>query len=209
MVDRIFTRIGASDDLSKGDSTFMVEMREASTIIRKATSCSLVLIDEIGRGTATRDGLALALAISEWLHDSIKCRTLFATHFHELTGLIGAKEGSFCLAVGVIEKQGEIIFTHRIENKIATKSFGLEVAKLAGLPDALIQRAQMFLMEYQSETSDLAKTVCSSNYQQADANALADNLIDKIRSYNPNSITPFEALGELIELKKLVEGEIK
>nr|MBP9839249.1 DNA mismatch repair protein MutS [Pseudomonadota bacterium] len=132
VVDRIFTRIGAADDLARGDSTFMVEMREAATIVKKATARSLVLIDEIGRGTATQDGLAIATAIAEYLHDQVKCLTIFATHFHELTELPKYKDSAFCLAVGIVEDGEEIIFTHRIEEKAALRSYGIEVARLAG-----------------------------------------------------------------------------
>ncbi len=145
LVDRIFTRIGASDDLSKGDSTFMVEMREASVIVRKASANSLVLIDEIGRGTATSDGLAIATAIAHWLHDEVACMTVFATHFHELTQLEQLKEAAFCLSVGVLEEQGEISFTYRIEESPADRSYGIEVARLAGLPEDLLAHAESLL----------------------------------------------------------------
>ncbi|MBL7661442.1 DNA mismatch repair protein MutS [bacterium] len=145
LVDRIFTRIGTADDLARGDSTFMVEMREAATIIRKATSRSLVLIDEIGRGTATSDGLALARSIAEWLHDEAQALTIFATHFHELNALPLSKRAAFCISVGVREQAGHLVFTHRIEDRAADKSYGLEVAKLAGVPEKIIERAKSYI----------------------------------------------------------------
>jgi DNA mismatch repair protein MutS len=147
LVDRIFTRIGAADDIARGDSTFMVEMREASLIIKKASNRSLVLIDEIGRGTATTDGLAIATAIAEWLLDKVRCKTVFATHFHELTALAQSKANAFCLAVGIIEDVVEksISFTHRIEQRVGDRSYGIEVARLAGLPESLLERATQVL----------------------------------------------------------------
>jgi len=219
IVDRIFTRIGAADDLSRGDSTFMVEMREAATIIRKATSSSLVLIDEIGRGTATADGLALALSIAECLHDSIKCRTIFATHFHELTGMLGDRKGCFSLAVGVIEKADEIVFTHRIENKVADKSFGLEVAKLAGLPDSLLLRARTVLESLELESLKMHSNISANipakpkpkkavkKVEEVKENLSAKLVLERLDGVNPNTLTPFDALSELVQLKRILKGD--
>lgn len=220
LVDRIFTRIGAADDLSRGDSTFMVEMKEAASIVRKATSHSLVLIDEVGRGTATTDGLALATAISEWLHDNIGCLTIFATHFHELTRLAEVKDAAFCLAVGVIEKEKEIFFTHRIEEKAADRSYGIEVARLAGLPEALLGRAQFLLEHLENEANNRsgnpaqAKTApLASNSEKTGENELAGLLLlrslrDRLRSYRPDAMTPLQALHEIVELKQIVDGTV-
>ena len=149
VVDKVFARMGASDDLSEGESTFMVEMREASNIIANASSRSLVLIDEIGRGTATADGLAIAQSILEWLLCETKCRVLFATHFHELTVLEGTYPALQNLCVGAVEKQGHVVFTHRIENGAASRSYGIEVARLAGLPNNLLERAREILSQDQ------------------------------------------------------------
>jgi DNA mismatch repair protein MutS len=210
LVDRIFTRIGAADDLSRGDSTFMVEMREASVIVRKASSKSLVLIDEIGRGTATSDGLALATAISEWLHDDIGCSTVFATHFHQLTKLAEEKEGAFCLSVGVIETGKEIEFTHRIEERPADRSYGIEVARLAGLPERLLGRAESLLQRLEAEEGEMKERkeplVKSTASCPSDAGAtLHRELVDKIRSLAPETMTPLQALNELAGLSELLE----
>lgn len=223
LVDRIFTRIGAADDLTRGDSTFMVEMREAATITRRASPQSLVLIDEIGRGTATSDGLALATAILEWLHDSIGCKTLFATHFHELTELAMCKENGFCIAVGVVEREKELHFTHRIEEKVVLRSFGLEVARLAGLPDALVRRAEQVLEALRSDEHARVQVVSGESRAGGEAESKIsvaedpgiaalrnelrvlqesyDALCSKIEAYQPEKMRPIDALVELGVLK--------
>lgn len=213
IVDRIFTRIGAADDLLRGDSTFMVEMREATGIVRKATSHSLVLIDEIGRGTATTDGLAIATAIAEWLHDTVRCRTIYATHFHELTSFAQSKEGAFCLAVGVTEQERDITFTHKIEERAADRSYGIEVARLAGLPEALISRAEEILeaLEKSKDMKD-GKTVFLPTRRQTvqhintvdPCQQIAAELIDRLRSYRTDSMTPLDALVALNKLQQLI-----
>ncbi len=147
IVDKIFARLGASDDLLEGESTFMVEMREAAYIVAQASSRSLLLIDEIGRGTATTDGLALAQAILEWIVFQLKARTFFATHFHELTVLAELSPAIYNLSVGSFERAGEVVFTHEIKLGAADRSYGLEVARLAGLPKQLLSRAQALLTE--------------------------------------------------------------
>lgn len=170
IVDRIFTRIGASDDLARGDSTFMMEMREAAIIAKKATKDSLVLVDELGRGTATTDGLAIARAIAEWLHDVIGCKSLFATHFHELNTLGENRDGVFCLSVGVVEEGDEIRFTHRIDECAAHRSFGLEVAQLAGLPPRLLSRARevfITLNEHSSHALAASRAAGPAGIRQA------------------------------------------
>src|SRR6185312_9491098 len=139
IVDRIYTRIGASDNVARGRSTFMVEMTETATILNTATSRSLILLDEMGRGTATFDGLSLAWATVEYLHAETRARTLFATHYHELTMLAEKLKRMRNLSVGVKEAPGGIVFLHTIEPGAASKSYGIEVAKLAGLPPAVIE----------------------------------------------------------------------
>lgn len=203
IVDRIFTRIGAADDLSRGDSTFMVEMREAASIVKKASSKSLVLIDEIGRGTATTDGLAIATAVAEWLHDRIGCRTIFATHFHELTQLADVKDGIFCLSVGVFEKGGEISLTHRIEEKAADRSYGVEVARLAGLPEGLLKRAEQVLESLEQVRFEKKESVSLS--KEVEVSTELRELADTLRGLEPNSMTPIEALQRLLELKAILE----
>ena len=210
LVDRIFTRIGAADDLARGDSTFMVEMREAAVIVRKATSRSLVLIDEIGRGTATTDGLALATAISEWLIERTGCRTVFATHFHELTKLPDYKQGAFCLAVGVNEQDEDIIFTHRIEEKAADRSYGIEVARLAGLPEALLARAKTVLagLEADGERREaLPDKAAETSGISPLENRCWREVRERLLQRDFMETTPLQALHELIELKAITERE--
>lgn len=153
IVDRIFARLGASDNLAEGESTFMVEMREAAHIVAHATPRSLLLIDEIGRGTATADGLAIARAILEWIVTERGCRTLFATHFHELTALAGALPGVVNLSVGSVEQGEDVLFTHQICEGAANQSYGIAVAKLAGLPPELIDAARAHLSELAAQRS--------------------------------------------------------
>lgn len=211
LVDRIFTRIGAADDQARGDSTFMVEMREAASILRKATERSLVLIDEIGRGTATEDGLALAMAIAEWLHDVSKARTIFATHFHQLTTLPERHAASFCLSVGILEQAGEISFTHRIENRPADRSYGIEVARLAGLPEVLLARAISLLTE--GAKREEIKEPLSPTLQKPESEPIKEQVSDylqlaeRIEKLPLDRLTPIQAMVELHELKELLKAK--
>jgi DNA mismatch repair protein MutS len=145
LVDRIFTRVGASDDLSRGQSTFMVEMNETANIINNATERSLIILDEIGRGTSTFDGLSIAWSVAEFLHDKIKARTLFATHYHELTKLADERSGVCNFNVAVREWNEQIIFLRKIVPGGADKSYGIQVARLAGLPQEILNRAKDIL----------------------------------------------------------------
>jgi len=145
VTDRIFTRVGANDDLSKGQSTFMVEMNETANILNNATARSLVILDEIGRGTSTFDGLSIAWSVSEHLHDAIGCRTLFATHYHEITDLERTKPGVINLNVAVREWNDQVIFLRKILPGRADQSYGIQVARLAGLPDSVLSRAREIL----------------------------------------------------------------
>ena len=151
LVDRIYTRIGASDNVARGRSTFMVEMIETATILNSATARSLILLDEMGRGTATFDGLSLAWATVEFLHAEVRARTLFATHYHELTMLAEKLPRVRNLRVGVKETAGGIVFLHNIEPGAASKSYGIEVARLAGLPPAVIERAKHVLRQHEKQ----------------------------------------------------------
>jgi DNA mismatch repair protein MutS len=150
VVDQIFSRVGASDNLSRGQSTFMVEMSETAHILANATSQSLVILDEIGRGTATWDGLSIAWAVVEYLHDEVRAQTLFATHYHELTELGRQRSGVFNLSVAVKEWQDEIVFLHKLVNGPANRSYGIQVARLAGVPDAVVKRAREVLTTLES-----------------------------------------------------------
>ena len=158
LVDRIYTRVGASDNLSRGRSTFMVEMIETANILNTATQRSLVLLDEVGRGTATFDGLSLAWSIAEYLHNDAERspRTLFATHYHELTKLENLYDGVRNYSVSVRESGGEIIFFHRVKPGTANRSYGIEVARLAGLPTPVLERAREILTRLERKRLDLA-----------------------------------------------------
>ncbi len=203
--DAIYTRIGASDDLVSGESTFMVEMKEANYAISNATSNSLVLFDELGRGTATFDGMALAQAIIEYIHDEIKCKTLFSTHYHELTDLENNLKYLKNIHVSAHEEDGEITFLHKIKPGSIDKSYGIHVAALASLPKKLINRASSILKVYESkeEKRDI-------RIQEA---LPIDDLIDnkesevekRIKEIDPMNITPMEALTILTELKELTK----
>jgi DNA mismatch repair protein MutS len=154
IADRIFTRVGANDDLGRGQSTFLVEMTEAANILNNATPRSLVILDEIGRGTSTYDGVSLAWAITEYLHDRVGCRALFATHYHELTRLAGSLGGLRNHHVQVREGDGEIVFLHRVAPGSAGKSYGLHAARLAGVPREVLERAGQVLADLEARPLD-------------------------------------------------------
>jgi DNA mismatch repair protein MutS len=157
VLDRIWTRVGASDDLARGRSTFMVEMTETAAILHNATPRSLVLLDEIGRGTSTFDGLSIAWSVAEHLHDSAEhsAKTLFATHYHELTELAERLPGAQNYRICVAEREGEVVFLYRIERGRASKSYGIEVARLAGLPPAVLMRAREVLAKLEHYELDV------------------------------------------------------
>jgi DNA mismatch repair protein MutS len=157
LVDRIFTRVGANDDLARGRSTFMVEMNETSNIVNNATERSLVILDEIGRGTSTFDGLSIAWSVAEFLHDKIKARTLFATHYHELTKLAEERSGVCNFNVAVREWNDQIIFLRKIVPGGADKSYGIQVARLAGLPKEILDRAKEILSHLETPNGALAQ----------------------------------------------------
>ncbi len=154
LADRIFARVGASDELSRGQSTFMVEMTETARILNTATARSLVILDEIGRGTSTYDGISLAWAVAEHLHDHVGCRTLFATHYHELTDLEKSLSGVKNFNVAVREWQDEVVFLHKIVAGAADKSYGIHVARLAGVPREVIERGKEILAQLEEEHLD-------------------------------------------------------
>lgn len=208
-VDRIFSRVGASDDLARGRSTFMVEMVEAAAILNQATDRSLVILDEIGRGTATFDGLSIAWACLEYLHDVSQCRGLFATHYHELTSLTAKLAQLSCHAMKVKEWQGDIVFMHEVIAGAADESYGVHVAKLAGLPGPVIARAQQILDQLKkSETSgQLAALVDNlplfASVVKDSAPSLPPALKTFLDQLNPDDLSPKEALDALYALQKL------
>ena len=205
LVDRIFTRIGASDNVARGRSTFMVEMTETATILNTATKRALILLDEMGRGTATFDGLSLAWAAVEYLHAEIGARTLFATHYHELTMLAETLERARNLRVAVKESAGRITFLHAIEQGAASKSYGIEVARLAGLPRAVLERARHVLRQHEKQEQRSVQTEESTPMQLTMFTPLSQRIVDRIRETEINSLTPLQALNLLEELKRELE----
>ncbi|MBQ7105067.1 MAG: DNA mismatch repair protein MutS [Bacilli bacterium] len=200
--DKIFTRIGASDDLVSGDSTFMVEMKEANTAITEATENSLILFDELGRGTATYDGMSLAQAILEYIHDKIKAKTLFSTHYHELTSLAADLPKLRNVHVSAIEEDGMITFLHRIKNGAVDKSYGIHVASLAKLPKSLIERATEILDIYENKSKKKESFTQTSLFLNLDEKEeeKPNHIEEKLKDINPLEITPIEALNLLYEL---------
>ncbi|WP_027963262.1 DNA mismatch repair protein MutS [Halalkalibacillus halophilus] len=208
--DQIFTRIGAADDLVSGQSTFMVEMLEAENAVTHATENSLVLFDEIGRGTSTYDGMALAQSIVEYLHDEVKAKTLFATHYHELTSLEDTLETLQNVHVEVDEKDGEVVFLHHIKPGKANKSYGIHVAKLANLPDEIIHRANYLLETFESSTEykdELAKEQQLTLFEESESlpSNREQELINYVKDLNIMNMTPMDAMNALFELQKKVE----
>jgi DNA mismatch repair protein MutS len=209
IVDRIFTRIGASDNLARGRSTFMVEMTETAAILHTATPRSLVLLDEVGRGTATYDGLAIAWAAVEYLHARVGAKTLFATHYFELTELAEQLSGVKNYHVSVKETGGGIVFLRKVEAGAADRSYGIEVAKLAGLPNEVVARAREVLAEHefaeQQATAHLSPGSVPLAAQLTIFTPLSQPVLEKLREVDPNRLTPLEALNLLAELKRQIE----
>lgn len=200
--DAIFTRIGASDDLVSGESTFMVEMTEANNALSNATANSLILFDELGRGTATFDGMALAQAIIEYIHNKIKAKTLFSTHYHELTDLENTLECLKNVHVSAIEERGSITFLHKIQDGSIDKSYGIHVAKLAKLPNDLIKRADAILHVYENNEKQRDQKVQESLPIDELIDSKPSVIEEKIKAINPLEITPLEALNIIYELKE-------
>jgi len=208
LVDRIYTRIGASDNVARGRSTFMVEMTETAAILNTATNRSLVLLDEMGRGTATYDGLSLAWATVEHLHERIGARTLFATHYHELTLLAERLERLTNLRVTVKETAGGIVFLHTVETGPASKSYGIEVAKLAGMPAGVIARAREVLKVHErAETQQVREaSPAAPQMQMTMFTPLSQRIVDRLAETDVDGLTPREALNLLAELQNELKG---
>jgi DNA mismatch repair protein MutS len=217
LVDRIFTRVGAYDDLSAGQSTFMVEMSELANILGKATKESLVLLDEVGRGTSTFDGLSIAWAISEHLHSVIKCKAIFATHYHQLTQLEGILPGIKNYSIAVKEEKGSITFLRTVVPGATDKSYGVHVARLAGIPEAVTRRADDILREIEAE-ADIQplkmrkKTAKAPKYTQliffdaAEKERSQDPVLEEISGLDLDSLTPREALNRLAEYQRTLRN---
>ncbi|KAF0247494.1 MAG: DNA mismatch repair protein MutS [bacterium] len=214
IVDRIFTRVGASDNLARGRSTFMVEMTETANILNSATARSLILLDEIGRGTATFDGLSLAWAIAEYLHDNAKhsAKTIFATHYHEMTELAKLLPGVRNFQMALKEQGGQIIFLRKLVEGSTSKSYGIEVARLAGLPSAVIERAREILNNLEANELDvtgkpkLAQHLPSRGSgwkQQPSLFDLAnESVLQVLRELPLEKLSPEQALEQLCDLKR-------
>ncbi|MBX3533983.1 MAG: DNA mismatch repair protein MutS [Xanthobacteraceae bacterium] len=214
IVDRLFSRVGAADDLARGRSTFMVEMVETAAILHQATERSLVILDEIGRGTATFDGLSIAWATLEHLHEVNKCRGLFATHFHELTALASKLPRQVNATVRVKEWQNEVIFLHEVTRGTADRSYGIQVAKLAGLPHSVIERARVVLAELESEQRSkplsgfedlpLFQQLKAPRSPMQDSETKSDPLGAALDALHPDEMSPKEAMEALYKLKNIL-----
>ncbi|MGH6945583.1 MAG: MutS-related protein, partial [Geminicoccaceae bacterium] len=213
VVDRLFSRVGAADDLARGRSTFMVEMVETAAILNQATEKSLVILDEIGRGTATFDGLSIAWAVIEHLHEKNRCRALFATHYHELTALAAKLERLVCRTMRVKEWQGEVVFLHEVAEGAADRSYGIHVARLAGVPTPVLARAEKILrrLEQNEAKSTYARladdlplfAAAAERSERTGAPAAGPSPAEQLlASTNPDELSPREALEVLYELKR-------
>lgn len=204
--DRIFTRVGAADDLASGQSTFMVEMNETSNILRHATKDSLIILDEIGRGTSTFDGLSIAGAVAEYIiHEGCGAKTLFATHYHELTALSDTYPLICNYSIAVKEKGHSIIFLRKIVKGAADKSYGIQVARLAGLPPAVLSRAGEILRQLETENPmqalDLSQQLCFDNLLEQVEPESESPILAELRSLDVESLTPLQALLKINEWK--------
>ncbi len=216
IADRLFTRVGASDNLVRGQSTFMVEMTETSAILHTATARSLVLLDEIGRGTSTYDGVSIAWAVTEHLHDVLRCRTVFATHYHELTQLADELPGVRNFNVAVREVGDRVLFLHRVEPGGADRSYGIEVGRLAGMPEPVLTRARAVLRLFEAEQLAAALRSAGRPRRAAhDTDQLAlfalgtapHPVIDRLKTIDPNALTPLDALNLLAALVSQVRDD--
>jgi DNA mismatch repair protein MutS len=202
-LDRIFTRIGASDDLAGGRSTFMVEMTEAATILNNASPRSLVLVDEIGRGTSTFDGLALAYAVARHLAEQVRCHTLFATHYFELTELAGLIPNVANVHLDAVEHKDRIVFLHRLEGGPADRSYGIHVAHLAGIPKEVVRAARRHLAELEKQLRPAGAQ--DDLFAAAAEPAAEDALRRELAALEPDKLSPREALEALYRLKGLAD----
>ena len=200
--DKIFTRIGASDDLVSGSSTFMIEMEEANYAIANATDKSLILFDELGRGTATYDGMSLAEAILEYIYNNIKAKTMFSTHYHELTNLEKKLKHLKNVHVSAVEEDGKITFLHKIKNGSVDKSYGIHVASLANLPKELIDNATKILNQYENKKTKVSNFEQTTLFEEKELDKEENKLEEKLKEIDPLYLTPIDALNLIFELKK-------
>ena len=207
LTDRIFTRIGASDNLGMGQSTFMVEMSEVANIIKNATKDSLLILDEIGRGTSTQDGMSIAWAVLEYIASAIKARTLFSTHYHKLTELQGKIPGVINMFVTVSEFDNKMTFLRKVEYGSTSQSFGIEVAKFAGIPQTIINRAKEIMRDQEAEQGAITKKAIQQyKTQDLGVETKYEMIADILNKTDINNLTPLEALSKIAELKKKIEN---
>ena len=203
-VDKIFTRVGASDDLATGQSTFMVEMNEVAQILRYATKNSLIILDEVGRGTSTFDGMSIARAVMEYIHDKIKAKTLFATHYHQLIALEQELSGVKNYSVAVKERGRDIVFLRRIVPGGTDRSYGVHVARLAGLPKRVLDRAEEFLEAYDSENAQPQAVASGAGAQEQGGfmgSLFTSAITEQLLQLDVMSMTPIEAMNALYKLQ--------
>jgi DNA mismatch repair protein MutS len=209
LVDRIFTRVGASDNLASGHSTFMVEMVETAGILNSATPRSLILLDEIGRGTSTYDGLSIAWAVAEHIHDrtQLGARTLFATHYHEMTQLAEQRDGIKNYRVAVQEQDGEVVFLRKIVAGGADRSYGIHVAKLAGLPPSVTTRALEVLAQLEPSESTVKAPLLEPHDTVTKSLPVPHPIIEEVKQIDLFAMTPLDALNRLAELQRMVQPD--
>ena len=211
VVDRLFTRVGASDNLARGQSTFMVEMSETSAILHNATARSLVLLDEIGRGTSTYDGVAIAWAVTEHLHDRVGCKTMFATHYHELMQLPERLQHARNYNVAVRETGDTVVFLHRLEPGGTDRSYGIHVAQLAGLPGGVVAPGAGDPADARGRAPDGAGRAAAAERRpgpasRSSATPQPDPVVDDLQALDLDALTPLEALNRLAELQRRAQG---
>ncbi len=204
IIDKIFSRVGASDDLARGHSTFMMEMVETAAILKNATDHSLVILDEVGRGTSTFDGLSIAWATLEYLHNNLQCRGLFATHYHELTHLRSALPALACYTMDIKEWQGDVIFLHAVKAGTADRSYGIHVAKLAGVPDKVLVRAEQVLDLLETQREKQTPMGDLPLFQSPPPKPKTSAVEDALKKLAPDSLSPREALDALYSLHSLI-----
>jgi DNA mismatch repair protein MutS len=216
VVDKIFTRIGASDDIVSGQSTFMVEMSEVANIVNSATERSFIILDEVGRGTSTFDGISIAWAISEYIHDHLKAKTIFATHYHELTDMEKKYKNAVNYRIEVKEKEDSVIFLRKIVRGGADKSYGIEVARLAGLPDEILTNSRKILKSLEARRAIIEKKIkgeqltlfgelsqkSEEEEKEERVNKIRDKIYLAVMELDIENMTPIEALLKLNQLKK-------
>ena len=211
IVDSVFTRVGASDDLSSGQSTFMVEMVEVANIVKNATKDSLIILDEIGRGTSTFDGMSIARAVLEYVQDEsiLGCKTLFATHYHELISLEEELSGIKNYNIAAKKRGDDLIFLRRIVRGGADDSYGIEVAKLAGVPDFIIKRAKKVLNELENGSKIIYKELpAQMTLTQSEDSIVSKEVLEKLKKIDPTTLTPIESMNILFNLVSEVNKKL-